>query len=131
MTASKKINLENIMLHHKIWLATTDDTGILGDGKWLILKAIHETGSLMGACAKLDLTYRRTWGDLKKIEQMLGFPLIEKSRGGRDGGTSSLSPQGKLLVDAFDKFHQKVDGVIADAFTELKTSLLEINSGKK
>ena len=128
MTTSKKINLNNILLHHKIWLATTDDTGILGDGKWLILNAIQETGSLTGACAKLNLTYRRTWGDLKKIEQMLGFPLLEKSRGGAGGGSSTLSPQGKLLVNAFDKFHQQVDGVIKNAFDEFNASLLEINS---
>jgi molybdate transport system regulatory protein len=128
MAASKKINFNNIRLHHKIWLATTDDTGIMGDGKWLILKAIEETGSLVGACVKLNLTYRRTWGDLKKIEQMLGFQLLEKSRGGKEGGTSTLSPQGRLLVNAFDRFHQQVDGVIDNAFDELKASLLEINS---
>jgi len=57
--------------------------------------------------------------------------LLEKSRGGAEGGSSTLSPQGKLLVKAFDKFHEQVDGVIADAFTELKTCLLEINSGKR
>ena len=131
MVASTTINFNNIQLHHKIWLAASDDTGILGDGKWQILKAIEETGSLTGACTKLKLTYRRTWGDLKKIEQMLGFPLLEKSRGGAEGGSSTLSPQGKLLVKAFDKFHEQVDGVIADAFTELKTCLLEINSGKR
>ncbi len=127
MAASNKMNFNNIQLHHKIWLANPDNSGILGDGKWLILKAIEETGSLTGACTKLNLTYRRTWGDLKKIEEMLGFPLLEKSRGGKEGGTSILSPQGKNLVNAFDKFHQQVDGVIKNALDELKTSLLEIN----
>ena len=126
--AAKEINFNNILFHHKIWLSTGDDKGILGDGKWLILKAIEETGSLMGACLKLNLTYRRTWGDLKKIEQQLGFSLLEKSRGGKNGGSSSLSPQGQLLVNAFDRFHQKVDSVIKDAFDEFKASLLEIES---
>jgi molybdate transport system regulatory protein len=127
MAAPSNMDFNNILLHHKIWLATSDDAGILGDGKWQILRAIEETGSLMGACTKLNLTYRRTWGDLKKIEQMLGFPLLEKSRGGAEGGSSMLSTQGILLVAAFDKFHEQVDGVINKAFDEFKSSLLEIN----
>lgn len=127
MATSTKMDFNDILLHHKIWLATSDETGILGDGKWQILRTIEETGSLMGACTKLNLTYRRTWGDLKKIEQMLGFPLLEKSRGGAEGGSSSLSTQGRLLVKAFDKFHEQVDGVIKKALDEFKSSLLEIN----
>ena len=90
----------------------------MGDGKWQILKAIEKKGSLMAACDALGLTYRRTQGDLKKIEEQLGFQLLGKSRGGKDGGTSTLTPEGKRLVEAFDNFHTRVDGVIQMAFKE-------------
>lgn len=123
MASPKKIDLNSVQLNYKIWLSGEDDKGILGDGKWQILKAIEECGSLTAACKKLNLTYRRTWGDLKKIEQMLGFPLLEKSRGGVEGGTSQLSPRGKKLVTAFDAFHQSVDGTIQQAFDSLKSEL--------
>ena len=126
MAAARKVKLENIRLHHKMWMATPLEEGILGDGKWLILKAIEETGSLKAACDKLELTYRRTWGDLKKIEQMLGFPLLEKSRGGKEGGMSQLTPQGRKLVAAFDDFHRQVDGVIEDAFAGFKQKLMDL-----
>jgi molybdate transport system regulatory protein len=123
MSQSKKVDLNLAHLNYKVWLSDDDDQGILGDGKWQILKAIEECGSLTAACKKLNLTYRRTWGDLKKIEQMLGFPLLEKSRGGTEGGTSQLSPQGEKLVAAFDAFHQSVDGTIQQAFVTLKEEL--------
>jgi len=103
---------------YKIWLSTETGEGIMGDGKWQILKAIEKNGSLMAACEALGLTYRRTWGDLKKIEEQLGFQLLDKSRGGKDGGTSTLTPEGKRLVEAFDDFHSRVDGVIQMAFKE-------------
>lgn len=111
-------NYENIKLNYKIWLSTPENEGIMGDGKWQILKAIESTGSLSAACEKLGLTYRRTWGDLKKIEERLGFALIDKNRGGRDGGNSALTPEGKKLVEAFDQFHHKVDAVIENAFND-------------
>ncbi len=127
MSGVKKVPLENIQMHHKMWMATPHDEGILGDGKWQILRAIEETGSLKAACEKLELTYRRTWGDLKKIEEMLGFPLLEKSRGGKEGGMSQLSPQGKKLVAAFDEFHRQVDPTIRNAFDDFRQKLVDLN----
>jgi len=121
-----QINIEDIILQHKMWLETAEGEGILGDGKWQILKAVDEEGSLTAACQKLGLTYRRTWGDLKKIEQQLGFPLLNKSRGGKQGGMSELSSQGKALVEAFDKFHKQVDDKIHFAFNEFRNSLLAL-----
>ncbi len=126
-TTPKKIDLNLARLNYKIWLSGDDDKGILGDGKWQILKSIEETGSLTAACKQLNLTYRRTWGDLKKIEQMLGFPLLEKSRGGTEGGATQLSPQGKKLVSSFDSFHQSVDDTIQQAFIVLKEDLTNLS----
>ena len=114
---------KDIRFNYKIWLSTNDGINLLGDGKWKILKAIEEHGSLMAATEALGITYRRTWGDLKKIENQLGFQLLEKSRGGKDGGKTYLTKQGKLLVDAFDEFHERVDSVIENAFNNFKSKL--------
>jgi len=113
----------NIKLNYKIWLSTPDDEGIMGDGKWQILKAIEKHGSLMAATEALGITYRRTWGDLKKIENMLGCNLLDKSRGGPDGGTSSLTPEGKRLVKAFDEFHAEIDHIMDEGFQKFKKKI--------
>ncbi len=114
---------KNIRFNYKIWLSTNDGINLLGDGKWKILKAIEEHGSLKAATDSLGITYRRTWGDLKKIEKQLGFQLLEKSRGGKDGGKTYLTAQGKLLVNAFDEFHEKIDLVMDDAFEDFRRRL--------
>ena len=111
--------LSGINLHYKIWMSDRNNKGIMGDGKWQILKLIDEKGSLKAACDELGYTYRRTWGNLKKIEQFFGFPLLEKHRGGIDGGSTTLSAQGKILVLAFDHFHATVDRVIQEGFEQL------------
>jgi len=94
------------------------DTGILGDGKWQMLKLIEEKGSMKAACDVLGYTYRRTWGNLKKIEQFFGFPLLEKQRGGSDGGHTVLTEEGRRLVRAFDTFHSNVDKHIQQGFEQ-------------
>lgn len=116
---------EKLKLNYKIWFTDEYGKGILGDGKWKILKAIDETGSLTAACEKLGITYRRTWNDLKTIEKQLGFALLEKSRGGAEGGSTSLTPEGKKLIHAFDDFHEKMDVIMQEHFVELKKALLK------
>lgn len=108
--------LNDIHLHYKIWISDKEEKGILGDGKWQILKIIDEKGSLKAACDEMGYTYRRTWGNLKKIENFFGFSLLEKHRGGKEGGKTVLTPEGKKLVAAFDKFHKSADALILKGF---------------
>lgn len=107
---------DQLHLNYKIWFSDKDGKGIMGDGKWQILKAIDETGSLKAACDKLEITYRRTWNDLKQIEKSIGKPLLESTRGGADGGSMKLTPIGKKLIQAFDHFHADVDSLMQDHF---------------
>jgi molybdate transport system regulatory protein len=115
--------LETIRLHYKIWMEDVSGTGILGDGKWKMLKLIEEKGSMKAACDELGYTYRRTWGNLKKIEDFFGFPLLEKHRGGSEGGNTQLTKEGKRLVAAFDKFHSSVDETIQRGFNDFMIDL--------
>lgn len=110
---------DNIELNYKIWLSDRNGKGIMGDGKWQILKAIDETGSLTAACNKLGITYRRTWNDLREIEKALGFAILESTRGGADGGSMKLTPEGRNLITAFDHFHQKMDNLMKEHFHEM------------
>jgi molybdate transport repressor ModE-like protein len=112
-------------LNYKIWLETEDQQGILGDGKWVLLKAIDETGSLKAAMEKLNLTYRKTWNNLQQIEERLGFPILETTRGGADGGNTCLTEEGKRIVAAFDSFHNEFDVLIKEAFNKFMNKLEE------
>jgi len=110
---------------YKIWLETDDGKGVLGDGKYKLLKTIEETGSLKLAIEKLGLSYRKTWDNLKKIEEILGFELIERQRGGAAGGRSELSEQGKRYIEVFEKFHSQYDPLIQKYMQDLKNDLVK------
>lgn len=110
--------MNNFNIKFKIWLETENHDGILGDGKWKLLQTINETGSLKAAMKKHGLSYRKTWNNLNKIEKFLGFPVIEKQRGGKNGGKTILTPQGQAIVESFNKFHEKYDTLINKALQE-------------
>ncbi|MCD4679127.1 MAG: hypothetical protein K8S00_01950 [Bacteroidales bacterium] len=56
--------------------------------------------------------------------------MIEKVRGGRNGGQTTLTKKGRSLINAFDKLHYKIDGIIEDAFVEFKKELKNTTNEK-
>lgn len=118
--------IDNLHLNYKIWLETDGNIGVLGDKKCELLRAIDETGSLNDAMKKLGLTYRKTWDNLRKIEHELGFPLIKPTRGGAEGGNTVLTVEARIIIAAFEKFHEEYDSVIQKGFEVIITDLKQI-----
>jgi len=115
--------IDNLRLNYKIWLETAGQIGVLGDKKCDLLRAIDETGSLNNAMKKLGLTYRKTWDNLRKMENELGFPLIKPTRGGAEGGCTVLTLEAKIIVAAFEKFHAEYDSIIQNGFETIIADL--------
>ena len=100
----------------KIWLSTTDAEIVFGSGKYRLLRAIEQSGSLAAAAESLKISYRKAWGDLKKAETHIGKRLIIKNRGGSGGGRTSLTPEGDRLVKAYAHFVADVEKLTADSY---------------
>lgn len=116
-------NKSQLQLKYKFWIETGDHVNILGEGKWLLLKAIRDKGSLKAAVEEMGYAYRQTWDNLKKIEKRLGFRLIEKTRGGAAGGHTVLTSKGLQLVDFFEKLYSTVDPAIRQQIEGLQNEL--------
>ena len=114
---------EHLFLNYKIWFETEDHKGILGDGKWKLLKMIEQTGSLKEAIEQSGLSYRKTWNNLRKIEKLLGFPILDTSRGGPEGGSTYLTEEGKRIIRLFDEFHTEVYSLMLNAFEKFQEKL--------
>ena len=107
MAGSQGDKYYNVFLRYRLWLSSKEGKGILGEGRLALLKEIDKTGSLKAAADNLNISYRKAWGNVKHAEEMLGFPLVEKRRGGKSGGNSKLSEEGKILLTAYEEL--KID----------------------
>lgn len=63
-----------------------------------ILQAVERTGSLHKATAGLRMANSSAWLIINAADQELGFPLLERTVGGRRGGGSALTPEGRKLL---------------------------------
>lgn len=115
-----------LKLNYKIWIETDQGESILGEGKWRLLKIIHDKGSLQAAVDEMGYTYRQTWANLKRIEEKLGFKLVEKSRGGEKGGHTVLTAKGKRMIAFFDRLYDQVEPDINNLFNEMVEELNKI-----
>lgn len=81
----------------------TDDDGnkFFGEGPMQLLRAIERTGSLRAAAMEMEMAYSKANKLLKQAEANLGFPLTQRSTGGKDGGGSVLTSQGKRWLQQY------------------------------
>jgi molybdate transport system regulatory protein len=110
------VNMNALRARFKLWLSTKGVEGVFGDGKWRLLKAVDETGSLSAASELLRISYRKAWGDLKKAQDNLNVTLVEKQRGGKAGGKTVLTDEGRKLIMAYTKFRADIEKQIEKAY---------------
>ena len=115
MAGTKGSRYYDIFLKHRVWLENIYGHDIVGNGKFELLLCIDELESLVSAADKLNISYRKAWGNLREIEQHLGFPIVDKSRGGKEGGRTSLNHEGKKLINAYKEYLDDIDKLMRDA----------------
>jgi molybdate transport system regulatory protein len=92
-------------LRVRIWFET--ENGVLfGIGRVLLLKKVHELGSLNKAAKELGMSYRAAWGKIKATEERMGCKLLTKAEGNKG---FRLTDIGKNLLDSFDCFQEEVE----------------------
>ena len=121
-----KPKIPELNAHYKLWLSLKDGEGILGDGKWRLLNAIEEFGSISKAAINLRISYRKAWGDLKKVEELLGISVIEKHRGGQSGGSSLITDRGMNLIKAYTRFHNEFDTFFQKSFSKFQKEIASL-----
>lgn len=107
----------------RLWIYSESREGVFGDGKARLLKEIARTGSLREAAGSLGISYRKAWGDLKKAESCLRLRLIERTRGGKGGGGTTLTQHGRKVLKAFERFRELTRVHIHESFGRLQEEI--------
>lgn len=95
-----------IKLKTKIWFGR-EGRIVFGEGLARLLNGIDNFGSLSKAAKEEGISYRHAWGDIKRAEEKLGFPLLERNVGGKSGGGSQLTEKARELLFGYDTLKRK------------------------
>ena len=66
-----------------------------------LLSNIAVTGSITGSAKASDLSYKRAWDLLDKLNTHLLLPATSTSIGGIDGGGTHLTETGRLILSTY------------------------------
>jgi len=90
-----------------------------GPGKARLLELIDEQGSIRGAAAAMNMSYRHAWLLLQAVEDTFGAPVITTATGGAKGGGAKLTDLGKTVVARFRNIEAQAAHAAGGELTEL------------
>lgn len=93
----------------KVSLELEGEKRISCNDLFTLLENILKYGSFSRAASEMGISYRYSWGIVGVAEKALGFSLVHRQVGGHEGGGTSLSKEGKELLEQYKSFKQEVD----------------------
>ena len=107
-----------LQVRSKIWLEI-DGEPVFGQGREDLLRLIQKGNSINAAAKAMGIPYRKAWTYIDAMERRLGFPLVNRKKGGTGGGASTLTPQAAALLEKFNLLQQGFNDMVNRKFTEL------------
>lgn len=107
-----------LQVRSKIWLEIGGEP-VFGSGREELLRLIQNGNSINGAAKAMAIPYRKAWTYIDAMEKRLGFPLVNRQKGGAGGGESTLTPQAVVLLEKFNLLQRGFNDMVNKKFREL------------
>lgn len=95
-----------------------DEDKRFGPGVARLLRNVEEQGSLRGAAKAMGMAYSKAWTITKNAEAGLGFSLLQRRTGGKNGGGAALTPEAERLLAAYTRYCDRLNSFAENAFAE-------------
>lgn len=82
----------------------------------LLLFLIGDTENMRTSCAYANISHSKAWEMINILEHNIGYPVVERQRGGKTGGSTSLTERGKKLLLAYQAFEEQIQKIAQSEF---------------
>lgn len=116
MTKSVRLILKpkySFTVNGSLWIECNGER-FFGPGPMELLERIIESGSISQAAKGMNMSYKKAWELINRLNAGAVTPLVVTSPGGKDGGGSVVSDEARELIkayrnmrEAFSRFLQK------------------------
>lgn len=115
-----KCSKDAIGLDGSIWFQKADSK-FLGGDRIALLEKIEELGSISSAAKAVGTSYKTAWHLVNMMNNLSEKPLVERMTGGKGGGGTMLTKEGKNVIKQFRivqeehrKFLQNLEGRLGE-----------------
>ena len=99
--------LADVVVKSTVWLER-GGTYLVGEREAQLLDAVERVGSIKEAAKTVDLSYRTAWARIQGLERALGQRVVHSRAGGTGGGATSLTPEGRELVQSLLELSKRI-----------------------
>ena len=119
----------------KLTFLNDQNEKFFGEGPCRLLRMVEKTGSLNAAAASMDMAYTKAMKMLKNAEAALGFALTTRAIGGKNGGGSQLTFEGRLWLERYEAYRdaciQANQSLFRDYFPRTVCVIMASGQGKR
>lgn len=87
-------------LDGRFWI-THNGRNLVGRGRIELLQHIADSGSLRQAAKAMGMSYKAAWDAVNAMNETAGVLLLERSVGGKGGGSTRLTAAGARLIETY------------------------------
>jgi molybdate transport system regulatory protein len=109
-------------IHARLRVRLGDKTA-LGPGKIELPESVQQTGSITKAAKRMGMSYMRAWELIQTMNQCFKEPIIQTSRGGKDGGGAQITEVGRQALLLYQKMERDTLRVCKDSGKKLQRLL--------
>ena len=116
-TSKKKIEVSGTLSFKKT------DRDFLGSDRIALLENIDECGSINKAAKLVGVSYKTAWDSINAMNNLSEKPLFIRTAGGKSGGGTILTDEGKELVRKYRHIQREHDKFL----TNLEDKMLDVD----
>ena len=79
----------------------------VGHGRIDLLRRIGEMGSISQAARSMGMSYKQAWDAVDAMNNLSAQPLVRRQAGGRHGGGTELTDEGRQLILVYEAAEQE------------------------
>lgn len=91
-----------------------------GPGVQQIMQAVVAGESLREACRRTGISYSKARRIIKRAEIELKTELLERQQGGKNGGLSYVTDEGKRIMDFYESLDREIREFAEKKYGELR-----------
>jgi molybdate transport system regulatory protein len=97
-----------------------DGQRFFGPGPVELLELIERTGSINKAAKAMEMSYKKAWEIVSRLNGLAAEPFVVTSIGGEDGGGSTISPGAKEMIAWYRGLRERFRLFMEQESVELK-----------
>lgn len=101
-----KRKTSTFVLAGDLWFNRAENK-FLGGDRIQLLEKIDELGSITKAAKDVGISYKTAWDAINMINNMADKPLVDRLAGGKGGGGTSLTAEGKKVIKQFKTIQEE------------------------